>query len=413
MAVFYCNLSGTADVIFTLVSKSFSFGTGVFSSREREEKMQKITGLDFKIQEMAARIRELREIEGISIEDMAVRTGVTPAEYADCESGRSDLNFTFIYRCALVFGVNVTDIIEGYSPNLRSYTVTRAGGGQTIAQAHGMTYYNLAYAFQNRIAEPLYVRSVYDEAAQHHDIELTSHAGQECDIVIDGQLMVQIGDHKEILSAGDSIYYNSSTPHGMIAIGGEDCYFYAIVLLPDENQEKNTTVQVVATPAKKRDTENRIYNKFITAEEDENGAPLSITYKGENSFNFAYDVIDVMATQSPDDVAVLWTNDTGETKKITWPAGKEVLKGTLITLACIAIIGIAVFLVDLGLTSGIDALREAADNRETTTSAVSTAISLPKPPIAIPTFAFLRDGASFIPSPIIATLCPRICSLAM
>ena len=61
----------------------------------------------------------------------------------------------------------------------------------------------------------------------------------------------------------------------------------------------------------------------------------------------------------------------GETKKITWPAGKDVLKGTLITLACIAIIGIAVFLVDLGLTSGIDALREAADNRETT-SAVST-----------------------------------------
>lgn len=62
----------------------------------------------------------------------------------------------------------------------------------------------------------------------------------------------------------------------------------------------------------------------------------------------------------------------GETKKITWPAGKDVLKGTLITLACIAIVGIAVFLVDLGLTSGIDALREAAENRETTTSAVST-----------------------------------------
>ena len=63
----------------------------------------------------------------------------------------------------------------------------------------------------------------------------------------------------------------------------------------------------------------------------------------------------------------------GETKKITWPAGKDVLKGTLITLACIAIIGIAVFLVDLGLTSGIDALREAADNRETTTAVSTTA----------------------------------------
>ena len=65
----------------------------------------------------------------------------------------------------------------------------------------------------------------------------------------------------------------------------------------------------------------------------------------------------------------------GEVKKITWPAGKEVVKGTLITLACIAVIGVAVFLVDLGLTSGIDALREAAENRTTevqTTAATTT-----------------------------------------
>ena len=62
----------------------------------------------------------------------------------------------------------------------------------------------------------------------------------------------------------------------------------------------------------------------------------------------------------------------GETKKITWPGAKDVLKGTLITLACIAVIGVAVFLVDLGLTSGIDALREAAENRTTVTTSAET-----------------------------------------
>ncbi len=62
----------------------------------------------------------------------------------------------------------------------------------------------------------------------------------------------------------------------------------------------------------------------------------------------------------------------GEVKKITWPAGKEVVKGTLITLACIAVIGVAVFLVDLGLTSGIDALREAAENRTTASTTAQT-----------------------------------------
>ena len=58
-----------------------------------------------------------------------------------------------------------------------------------------MEYFNLASAFQNRIAEPLYVHSMFDEEAQHRDIELTTHAGQECDLVIDGNLMVQVGEH--------------------------------------------------------------------------------------------------------------------------------------------------------------------------------------------------------------------------
>lgn len=57
----------------------------------------------------------------------------------------------------------------------------------------------------------------------------------------------------------------------------------------------------------------------------------------------------------------------GDLKKISWPTGKEVLKGTLVTIACIAIIGIVVFLIDLGLTSGIKGIRTVAENQTTTT----------------------------------------------
>ena len=139
--------------------------------------MKQITGLDFKIKEMAGRIRELREIAGMSVEEIATKTDVSVEEYLQCENGESDLNFAFIYRCALAFNVDVTDIIEGSSPKLKSYTVTRAGGGQKIEQAHGMVYYNLASAFKNRIAEPLYVKSEFDPEAQGRDIELTTHNG--------------------------------------------------------------------------------------------------------------------------------------------------------------------------------------------------------------------------------------------
>ena len=59
----------------------------------------------------------------------------------------------------------------------------------------------------------------------------------------------------------------------------------------------------------------------------------------------------------------------GEVKKITWPGAKEVLKGTVVTIVCIAIIGLVIFLVDLGLTKGINGLRTVAENRTTTTVA--------------------------------------------
>lgn len=63
-------------------------------------------------------------------------------------------------------------------------------------------------------------------------------------------------------------------------------------------------------------------------------------------------------------------NSKGDLKKITWPAAKEVLKGTVVTIVCIAIVGVLVFLVDLGLTKGIQGLRSAAENRTAVTTTV-------------------------------------------
>ena len=285
--------------------------------------MKENTSLDFKIKEIAGRIKELREIEGLSVEDMALKTGVSVDEYLECENGYSDLNFAFIYRCAIAFNVDVTDIIEGESPKLKSYTVTRAGDGQRIEKAHGMTYYNLAYAFKNRIAEPLYVESVYDEKAQGRKIELTSHAGQECDIVISGILKVQVGDHTAILEAGDSIYYDSSTPHGMIAVGGENCKFYAIVLnptgepIPELSKEKTETVEIQA-PIHKKDPKERIYNNYIDIEENEAGTPTSIKFKNTEKFNFAFDLVDTLAERNPKKLAMLHISRDGTERRFTF-----------------------------------------------------------------------------------------------
>ncbi len=280
--------------------------------------MEKMTGLDLKIKEMAGRIKELREIQGLTLAQMAEKTGITEAEYADCEQGKSDLNFAFLYRCALALNVNVTDIIEGTSPKLRSYLVTRQGMGQEIAHAHGMTYYNLAYAFQNRIAEPLYVKSVYDPEAVNRDIELTTHSGQECDLVIDGHLMVQVGEHKEILGPGDSIYYNSDTPHGMIAVDGKDCTFYAIVLKGDDSEIPELAQTEDITVKRASDTKPRIYQKFIDVEENEKGTPTSIKFKNTQNFNFAFDLVDELAKKEPEKLAMLHISKDKTERRFTF-----------------------------------------------------------------------------------------------
>ena len=282
--------------------------------------MKQMSGLDFKIREMAERIRELREITRYTPEEMAAKTDITVEEYLACENGQSDLNFAFIYRCALAFGVNVTDIIDGVSPKLKSYTVTRNGAGQRIEQAHGMTYYNLAYAFQNRIAEPLYVRSEFSEEALRKDIELTTHAGQEIDIVISGSLMVQVGSHKEILRAGDSIYYDSSAPHGMIAVGGQDCEFYAIVLNPtgEPIPELTPAKLIKGTAVPTKDTKERIYQKFIDVVENENGTPTSIQFKNTENFNFAFDLVDALADKEPQKLAMLHISQDKTERRFTF-----------------------------------------------------------------------------------------------
>ena len=289
--------------------------------------MEQIKELDFKIKEIAGRIKELREIENLSVSDMAQKTGVSEAEYLACENGESDLHFAFIYRCANAFNVDVTDIIEGYSPKLRSYTVTRRGEGQRIEKAHGMTYYNLASAFRNRIAEPLYVKSVYDPEAQNRPIECTTHSGQECDLVISGHLKVQVGEHAEILGPGDSIYFDSNTPHGMIAVEGEDCTFYAIVLNPTgEPIPELTNEKTISTQASKRihkDKKERIYSKFIDITEDENGTPTKIEFKNTEKFNFAFDLVDELANKEPEKLAMLHISRDGTERRITFSDVKK------------------------------------------------------------------------------------------
>ena len=277
--------------------------------------------METKIKQIAARIKELRLVTGLSVEEMAERTGTTVEEYVECESGNRNLSIAFLYHCTLSFGVDMGDLLEGKSPKLRSYALTRRGEGQRIEEAHNMIGYNLASDFRNRIALPLYMELNYN--GDEENIELVTHEGQECDIVIRGHMKIRIGEHTEILGPGDTIYYDSGTPHGMIAVNGENCTFYAIVL---RNQAARLGEQAaalsVATKRRAEDSHSRVYQDFIIPTE-ENGRLTKIEFKNEEKFNFAFDIVDALGRRKPDKLAMLHVSEDGTERRFTFKDMKK------------------------------------------------------------------------------------------
>ncbi|MGN0677279.1 MAG: helix-turn-helix domain-containing protein, partial [Ruminococcus sp.] len=165
---------------------------------------QKTVDTEKKIREVALRIIAVRESLGFTPEEMAVKTDITPEEYKSYESGEHDFSFTFIYKFANACGVEITDLMEGKSPSLNGYNVTRKGEGVPIVRRKGFNYSRLAPLFKNKIAEPFLVTIPYSEENLKNP-HFSTHKDQELDIVVKGSLKVTIGNNVEILNEGDCI----------------------------------------------------------------------------------------------------------------------------------------------------------------------------------------------------------------
>ena len=269
-----------------------------------------------KLLEVAVRIKEMREIFGFSQKEMAKKTEVTYEEYVEFESGKQDFPFTFIHKCALAFGVGISDLLEGKSALLSSYTVTRKGQGQQTAKEDGIEISNLAPWFRKKISEPYFVTYKYSQELQDKPIHLTKHSGQEFDFIVKGRLKIQVGDNVEYLSEGDSIYYNSSTPHGMIAVDGSECQFLAVVL-PGENESEDIIRDTLIAHSEGSDTK-LLCEEFIKTTVDENGCLKAIDFENEERYNFAFDTVDAIAKKEPEKLAMIHIDRDKNERRFTF-----------------------------------------------------------------------------------------------
>ena len=274
------------------------------------------------LMDIATRIRGMREILGYSTQKMAEQTEVSEEIYRQYETGTVDLPFTFLHKCSKVFGLEITVLLEGRSAKLTGYTVTRRGKGLVTASEDGITIQDLAPMFRQKLATPYYVTYKYSEELQDEPIHTTTHDGQEFDIVLKGAMRIKVGEHEEVLREGDSIFYKSSTPHGMIAIDGHDCVFLSMIMASDK---RDTALKLEPRSAVKDLTaEQRLLcNEFVWGAENEDGAMTGLNYANTERYNFAFDTVDALARKNPDKLAMVHIANDMTERRFTFKDFKD------------------------------------------------------------------------------------------
>lgn len=282
--------------------------------------------MDYSLKEVAGRIKDLREAKGYTQEELAKLTGVSVEDYKVLEKGETDFSFTFIYKCAKACDVEVVDLLEGTSTTLTSFAITRKGEGLKIVKKHGVEYNNLAPKFKEKLAEPFLVKFPYLEEEQNSPIQLNSHNGQEFDVIVKGSLKVQVGNHVDVLHEGDSIFYNSIIPHGMVAVSESGCEFHAVVLNPHDgtvSEEYPEAPMIAAKVAAKKKKTETVADKFIESSYDENGVFNGIKFKNADTFNFAFDCVDAIAEKNPEKLAMMWVANDKTDRRFTFSDMKK------------------------------------------------------------------------------------------
>ncbi|HKL72198.1 MAG TPA: cupin domain-containing protein [Marinilabiliaceae bacterium] len=183
--------------------------------------------MEEQIIEIAHRVKTLREILGITAQQAAENCGLSINDYQQLELGLTDISVGTLHTLAKSFGVEVSTFLSGEEPRMRLYTLTRKGQGVVMKRRKAYSYKALAANFINRKADPFLVK--VEPKPDNLPVDFNNHPGQEFNLILKGSMKFFINDKEMILNEGDSIYFDSGSPHGMRAADNASCEFLAII----------------------------------------------------------------------------------------------------------------------------------------------------------------------------------------
>lgn len=179
------------------------------------------------IKAVADRLRGLRDILDISLEEAAEVCGISVKEYAAYETGQVDIPLSVMFCMGKKYNVDLTSFLSGEEPHKVSFFVTPKDKGIRVNRLADYHFESLAFGFANRKADPFLVTINPGDIPEIHR---TVHPGQEFNYIIEGTVRIVLGDNEVILKEGDSLYFDSTLPHGMQNVDDKRCRFLTIIL---------------------------------------------------------------------------------------------------------------------------------------------------------------------------------------
>lgn len=182
------------------------------------------------------RIKDLRIAKGLSIEDVAKKSGIPEATIASIEHHLISPPLGNIVSLAKVFEVSVGDFFGEKGD--AAYCIVRSGDRKAVSRfnssddkASGYSYESLGQQKKKKQMEPFLVTLTPQKVRQ---TEANQHIGEEFIFVLEGTVEVKLLDHTDILNPGDSIYYDSTVPHIVGCHGDQPATILAVIYAKEE-----------------------------------------------------------------------------------------------------------------------------------------------------------------------------------
>jgi transcriptional regulator with XRE-family HTH domain len=175
------------------------------------------------------RLREARQIQGLTARDVATRVGVSPSLISQIEHDKVNPSVSTLWGLVTVLGLTMSDLfseVDGSAnqPSAPAASpdgpLTALGTRAVVNLASGVRWERLT-AERDPLVEFLFV--VYPVGAESCDEDsLVRHGGKEYGYIIRGRLGVRIGFDEYELGPGMALSFDSSSPHRLWAVGDED-----------------------------------------------------------------------------------------------------------------------------------------------------------------------------------------------